>query len=82
MKRDSLGFDSNFLTSRDYYEDRKMKSGINLDEDWNWPFVPFPRSIDLPSSRRQVMFGAGDPVASQCKVTLLFSGTTMSVLVG
>lgn len=33
MKRDSLGFDSNFLTSRDYYEDRKMKSGINLDED-------------------------------------------------
>lgn len=42
----------------------------------------FPRIINSPSSLLQVMFGVGDPVASQRSETLLPSLTTISVLVG
>lgn len=46
------------------------------------PSLP-PSSIILsPLSLRQVMLGAGEPVAAHFSVTLLPSRTTMSVLVG
>jgi hypothetical protein len=38
--------------------------------------------IFSPLSRRHVMVGAGDPVAAHLNVTLLFSRTIISVLVG
>lgn len=46
------------------------------------PSLPPWSIIFSPPSLRQVMLGAGDPVAAHFKVTLLPSRTTMSVLVG
>lgn len=46
------------------------------------PSVPPGNLIGSPSSRRNVIDGAGEPVAEHLSVTLLPSLTTISVLVG
>lgn len=78
-----LRFDVNLCESQKE-QNTKEKKTINHKQASKpkLPSTPPGRLIGSPPSRRHVMVGAGEPVATHLSVTLLPSVTTISVLVG